>query len=197
MPKRSLRTVERGFALVLKGLGVEGTEHTRETAKRAAKAWYSELCAGLTGQPPKITTFPSKVDQMVILREIPIKSICAHHLLPFTGTAVVAYVPGKGRILGLSKLSRLANHWARRPQVQEVLTEEIADAVAEHVMGKKLSADCQHVLPVGGVGVIIRANHTCMELRGVGHKGDMVTSALRGVLLKPEARDEFFRLAGY
>lgn len=194
MAKRDLSKVERGFELVLSGLGLEVDEHTRETAERAAKAWYHELCAGLTGKPPKITTFPSTADQMVLLREIPIKSICAHHLLPFTGTASVAYVPGTGRILGLSKLSRLANYWARRPQVQEVLTEQLADAVAEHVMHPptKVPAPAR-----GGVGVIIRANHTCMELRGVGHKGDMVTSALRGVLQKPEARDEFFRLAGY
>lgn len=184
---RNYRKVEAGFQQVLEGLGVADGPHTQDTARRAAKAWWVELCAGLTGEPPKITTFPSKVDQMIILRDIPIHSMCAHHLLPFNGKAVVAYVPGGKEILGLSKLSRLADYWARRPQVQEELTDQIADAVAALVVtGKK-----------GGVGVVVQANHMCMAMRGVKHQGDMVTSALRGVFLKPEVRSEFLRIAGF
>lgn len=189
MNTRDFNKVRAGFELVLEGLGMEGTEHTKETAQRAAKAWFHELCVGLTGNPPKITTFKSTQTAMVVLREIPVKSLCAHHLLPFTGKAVVAYIPGKGHILGLSKLSRLTDYWARRPQVQEELTEQIADAVAEHVMNRQRDT--------GGVGVLIRANHTCMELRGVNHSGDMLTSALRGVFLEAPVRDEFLRLAGF
>lgn len=186
---RNFEDVVKGFELVLAGLGVAGGVHTKETANRAAKAWFHELCAGLTGDPPKITTFPSDANEMVILRDIPIRSMCAHHLLPFAGSAVVAYIPGKKRILGLSKLSRLADYWARRPQVQEELTNQIADAVAAHVLDRQRNR--------GGVGVLIRANHTCMSLRGVKHQGDMLTSALRGVFTEPEVRDEFLRLAGF
>lgn len=186
-PERDFGLVVNGFQLVLNGLGIPATEHTRDTAQRAAKAWWYELCRGVTQEPPKITTFPAKGANMVVLRSIPIRSLCAHHLLPFIGEAVVAYIPGDGKILGLSKLSRIADYWARRPQVQEELTDQIADAVAALVTkGKR-----------GGVGVLIRANHACMELRGVQHKGDMLTSALRGVFRKPEVRDEFLRLAGF
>jgi GTP cyclohydrolase IA len=183
----ALRQVEAGFEMILKGLGISDTEHTKGTPLRAAKAWANEICAGLTQPPPKITTFDSNVDAMVVLADIPIKSLCAHHLLPFTGTAAIAYVPGKGKILGLSKLSRIADYWARRPQVQEELTNQIADALAELVM----DGDDK-----GGVGVLIKCNHQCMELRGVQHAGNMKTCQLRGVLRKPEARDEFFRMAG-
>lgn len=180
-------TVVRGFALVLEGLGVPESVHTQGTAERAARAWWKELCAGLTQPEPKITTFKSAVDEMVVLRGIPVRSLCAHHLLPFIGEATVGYVPGNGRILGISKLSRLTDYWCRRPQVQEELTEQIADAIAGHVMGVEQEK--------GGVGVTIRANHLCMMVRGVNHPGDLVTSAVRGVFkTKPEARAEFFAL---
>lgn len=184
---RDYNKVVAGFDLVLEGLGIQGTEHTHGTAERAARAWWNELCAGLTGDPPKITTFKSDADEMVVLRAIPIKSVCAHHLLPFVGHATIGYVP-HGRILGLSKLARIADYWARRPQVQEELTEQIADAVAAQVFTKGKTG--------GGVGVVIRARHMCMEMRGVNHAGDMVTSSLRGVFKKKsEARAEFLALA--
>lgn len=187
-PERNYEIVKAGFQLVLDGLGLPKTEHTARTAERAAKAWWDEICRGLTQPPPAITTFPmhGKDSEMVILRAIPVRSVCAHHLLPFVGTAAVAYLPGKGRVLGLSKLSRLVDYWARRPQVQEDLTNQVADAMAALVMGQNR----------GGVGVVIRANHSCMELRGVKHSGDMVTSALRGSFKLPEVRAEFLRLAG-
>ncbi|KKL75905.1 hypothetical protein LCGC14_2050240 [marine sediment metagenome] len=178
-----------GFLNVLKGLGLDTEEpHYKRTADRCARTWYNELCIGLTKPPPKITVFPTDRDEMVMLRGIPIRSLCAHHLLPFVGTATIAYIPGKGKLLGLSKLSRIANWYARRPQVQEELTSQIADAVAHYAV----SEDEQQK---GGVGVIIRARHMCMELRGVEHPADMVTSAVRGVFLtKPEARAEFLEL---
>jgi GTP cyclohydrolase IA len=186
-PERNYELVKAGFELILSGLGLAKTEHTARTAERAANAWWHEICRGLTQDPPTITTFPmaGKETEMVILRSIPVRSVCAHHLLPFVGTAAVAYLPGRGRVLGLSKLSRLVDYWARRPQVQEDLTQQVADAMAALVMNGNR----------GGVGVIIRANHSCMELRGVKHPGDMITSALRGVFKRPEVRAEFLRLA--
>ena len=179
-----------GFKLILEGLGlnIKDNPHLASTPERAARAWYNELCRGLTQDAPKITTFESDVDEMVMLRHIPIRSICAHHLLPFLGEATIAYVPGTGKLLGLSKLSRIADYYARRPQVQEDLTAQIADSIAELVINTKAEIR-------GGVGVVIRARHLCMELRGVNHTGDMITSAVRGVFLtKPEARAEFLEL---
>lgn len=179
--------VVRGFELILEGLGVAPSPHTFATPERAAKAWWEELCAGLTSAPPEITAFESEVNSMVFSRGIPVRSICAHHLLPFSGTATVAYIPGNGKILGLSKLSRIVEYCSRRPQVQEELTEQIADAVKKYIM----TADDS-----GGVGVIIRARHMCMEMRGVLHASDMVTSALRGVIYSNEsARAEFLKIA--
>lgn len=211
------RKVIKGFRLILEGLGLDLDDpHLKETPQRAARAWWFDLNEGITGPEPKITTFPSTTDQMILLRNIPIHSYCAHHLLPFVGTATIGYVPGNGQILGISKLSRIANFFSRRPQVQEELTEQIANAIMVLVMKKpeprpdiedaSLTID-EHQQAVrekiwpegaeGGVGVVIRASHMCMTLRGVKHEGDMVTSALRGVFLsKPEARAEFLQMAG-
>ncbi len=200
------RKVINGFRLILEGLGLDLDDpHLKETPARAARAWWFDLNEGITGAEPKITTFPSSTDQMILLRNIPIHSYCAHHLLPFVGTATIGYVPGNGQILGLSKLSRIANFFSRRPQVQEELTEQIANAIMVLVM-KKPEPLPEVITPEtpmkiepseGGVGVVIRASHMCMTLRGVKHEGDMVTSALRGVFLtKPEARAEFLQMAG-
>jgi GTP cyclohydrolase IA len=186
---RDIEKVVAGFKLVLEGIGAPQDEHTLGTAQRAAEAWFGELCIGLGTEPPEITAFESDSDAMVILREIPIKSLCAHHLLPFVGVASVGYIPGTGKVVGLSKLSRLADYHSRRPQVQERLTLQIAKALADHVMHPSHDK--------GGVGVVLRAHHMCMECRGVNHKGDMVTSELLGVFRAPEVRAEFFRLAGY
>lgn len=194
--ERDFHRVVRGFEEVLAGLGVDDGPHTARTAERAAKAWFYELCAGLGTAPPDVTTFPSEgKSEMIVLRDIPIRSICAHHLLGFIGTAAIAYIPGKGQILGLSKLSRIADYWARRPQVQEDLTNQIADAVAAHVMGTDFVPGTR--MAEGGVGVLIKANHTCVEMRGVKHAGNMVTSALRGAFHEAAVRDEFLRLAGF
>lgn len=121
--------------------------------------------------------------QMVLVSAIPLVSVCEHHVLPFVGLAHIGYVP-RDRILGLSKFARVVRYWAQRLQVQERLTEQIADWITEHLD------------PVG-VGVVIRAEHTCMTLRGVGAQGSSTTtSALRGVLLEdPAARAEFMSLA--
>lgn len=190
--------VEDAFTDLLMALGLNLRDpHLRETPHRAAQAWIEELCAGITRPPPRITTFPAEdSDGMIMLRDIPVKSMCSHHLLPFTGTAVVAYVPGEGcEILGLSKLARIVDYWSRRPQAQERLTKQIAD----HLWGliqPDPPADNPGDPYNGGVGVVIRASHTCMSLRGVNHEGDMVTSELRGVFkYQPETRAEFMALA--
>ncbi len=192
MNKSRLAQVTAGYALILDGLyapeGWREDPHLRETATRAARALVDEVCGGmLLSSPPKMTTFPLLGDpEMVVSKGIPVKSLCAHHLLPFTGEAVVGYVPWK-KILGLSKLSRLVEWHARRPQVQENLTTMIADDLYNalfHGVGDK-----------GGVGVVIRARHLCMEHRGVGHTSDVVTSALRGCFTEPEVRAEFLHFA--
>lgn len=156
-----------------------------ETPARAAKAWR-EWTQGYHEEPADVLkTFDdgaSDYDQMVVVRDIPIYSHCEHHLAAIFGTASIAYVPN-GKIVGLSKLNRLANIYARRLQVQERLTTQIADAIDEHLQ------------PVG-VGVVLRCRHLCMESRGVCQQGHItVTSALRGALRdQPDSRAEFFKL---
>ena len=158
----------------------------RETPRRVAKAW-AHWCSGYGKNAADILKVfedgAEKYDEMVIVKDIPIYSHCEHHLAPIFGTVTIAYIPN-GKIVGLSKLSRLADIYARRLQVQERLTNQIADALDEHLQPK-------------GVGVIIRARHLCMESRGICQQGHhTITSELRGVLKdKPEARAEFMELA--
>ncbi|MFA7297467.1 MAG: GTP cyclohydrolase I FolE [Dehalococcoidia bacterium] len=139
-----------------------------ETPARIARM-YDEVFAGLDEDPVAIlsTSFEEAFDEMVILREIPFYSMCEHHFMPFHGEAHVGYLPS-GKIVGLSKIARAVETFARRPQVQERLTGQIADCI-EQVLGAK------------GVGVVIEAEHTCMTMRGVRKPGaKMVTSAMRG-----------------
>lgn len=156
-----------------------------ETPKRVSKAW--DFWTSGYGQKPEdiLKVFEDgadKYDEMVIVKDIPIYSKCEHHLADIFGTATIAYIPD-GKIVGLSKLSRLANIYARRLQVQERMTVQIADAIEEHLKPK-------------GVGVIIRARHMCMESRGICQQGHhTITSALRGVIKDDrDARNEFMLL---
>ncbi len=167
----------------LTALGVRtDNESMRGTPGRMARA-YAEL---FMPRPFDLTTFPNDegYDELVLARAIPLRSVCEHHLLPFVGTAHVGYLPGQ-RILGLSKLARVVEHFACRPQVQERLTKQIADWL-------------QAQLDPKGVGVVIEAEHTCMTLRGVQATGSTtVTSALQGVLRHdPRSRSEFLSLTG-
>lgn len=157
-------------------------EGLRETPERVVKSWQ-ELFSGYRQEPPRIATFEDGYDQMVLLRDISVMSTCEHHMLPFVGVAHVAYVP-KGRVLGLSKLARLVDYRARRLQIQERLTAEIADAI-------------EVAIQPAGVGVVVEAQHFCMLARGVRQaETKMLTSALRGVFREePAAREEFLRLA--
>ncbi len=153
------------------------------TPERVARA-YAEMFAGLREDPRRhlSVTFDEHHHEMVVLRDIPFASTCEHHLLPFTGRAHIGYIP-QGRVVGLSKLARLVEGYARRPQVQERLTSEIADAVMEE-------------LRPDGCGVVIEAVHTCMSIRGIQKPGaTMVTSAVRdGFRRRPETRAEFFAI---
>jgi GTP cyclohydrolase IA len=172
---------ERAARDLLVALGADlESDHLRETPRRVAKA-YAEL---LTPQPFNATTFPNDegYDELVVVRDIPFQSLCMHHMLPFQGSAHVAYLPGK-RIIGLSKLGRMVDMFARNLQVQERLTTQVAD----WLLG---------ALEPRGVGVIVEAEHLCMSLRGVQKPGSRtVTSALRG-LIKDDARtrQEFLSL---
>jgi GTP cyclohydrolase IA len=154
----------------------------RDTPGRMARA-YAEL---FSPRPFDLTTFDNDegYDELVLARSIPVRSVCEHHLLPFVGVAHVGYLPGD-RILGLSKLARIVEHFACRPQVQERLTKQVADWLAEHLKPK-------------GVGVVIEAEHSCMTLRGVQAAGSStVTSTLLGSLRQDgRSRGEFFALAG-
>jgi GTP cyclohydrolase I len=158
------------------------TEDLAETPQRVARA-YAEL---LTPRPFDPTTFPNDegYDELVLARDIPFQSLCQHHLLPFHGVAHVGYLPG-GRILGLSKLARVVELFARRLQVQERLTQQVADWLEEQLAPR-------------GVGVVLEAEHLCMSQRGVRAQGARtVTSALRGQLRDDaRTRQEFFALTG-
>ncbi|HEX4821448.1 MAG TPA: GTP cyclohydrolase I FolE [Acidimicrobiales bacterium] len=174
---------ERAVADLLVALGHDpASEHLAETPRRVANA-YAEL---LTPRAFDLTTFPNDedYDELVLARDIPFESLCEHHLLPFHGVAHVGYVPGD-RILGLSKLARVVELFARGLQVQERLTKQIADWLDTHVQPK-------------GVGVVIEAEHLCMSLRGVRAQGaKTVTSAVQGLLRDDlRTRQEFFTLTG-
>jgi GTP cyclohydrolase I len=144
---------------------------------------YVEL---FTPRPFDLTTFPNDegYDELVLARGIPVRSVCEHHLLPVVGVAHVGYLPGE-RILGLSKLARIVEHFACRPQVQERLTKQVADWLSDQLDPK-------------GVGVVIEAEHSCMTLRGVQAAGSStVTSTLLGALREDaRSRQEFFALTG-
>jgi GTP cyclohydrolase I len=156
-----------------------------DTPKRVVKS-LSELTNGYDLDPAEIlsTTFDVTCDEMICVRKIPFSSLCEHHMLPFHGTATLAYIPAPGgRVVGLSKLARLVDCFARRLQVQERMTSQIAEAIEEHLQ------------PLG-VGVIISASHTCMSMRGIAKPGEMVTSKLIGALrTESAARAEFMGLA--
>jgi GTP cyclohydrolase I len=178
-----LAAAELAAGQFLTALGVStDSESMRDTPRRMAKA-YAEL---FTPRPFDLTTFPNDedYDELVLARSIPMRSVCEHHLLPFVGVAHVGYLPGQ-RILGLSKLARIVEYFACRPQVQERLTKQIADWLCDQLHPK-------------GVGVVIEAEHTCMTLRGVQAVGSStVTSTLLGTLREDaRSRQEFFALAG-
>lgn len=196
-----LTRVCAGFRLVLEGLGLNPDDdpHLARTPERAAVAWTKEICGGYASPFPELTMFPLEgPPQMIVLESIPVMSVCAHHMLPFIGHAVIGYIPGKQQIFGVSKLSRVVRHFSARLQVQENLTNQIADALASQVVDedyRPIGENHGEFFPVGGVGVLIRARHMCMRLRGVRHPAVMTTCALRGTFEQPAVRAEFLSLA--
>jgi GTP cyclohydrolase I len=180
--------IERAVREILFAIGEDpDRDGLVRTPKRVAEM-YEEIAGGLYDDPARhlVVTFEADHDEMVMVRDIPLFSICEHHLVPFHGKAHVAYIPGAdGRITGLSKLARLVDGFAKRPQVQERLTTQIADAIAT-------------ALQPLGVFVVIEAEHLCMSMRGVRKPGSTtVTSAVRGLFKdNPATRAEAMSFLG-
>ena len=158
-----------------------------DTPNRVARM-YAEVCAGLHQEPSEhlATMFEADHDEMVMVRDIPMYSLCEHHLIPFIGKAHVAYIPNRsGNVIGLSKIARLVDGYAKRPQVQERLTRQVADALEEHLQPR-------------GVLVVMEAEHLCMSMRGVRKAGSStVTSSVTGIFRANVAtRAEAMRFLG-
>jgi GTP cyclohydrolase I len=172
LPPIDTERIERAVREILEAIGEDpDRDGLVRTPVRIAKM-YEEIFAGLREDPSHhlTVTFEADHDEMVMVRDIPLHSMCEHHLVPFAGRAHVAYIPGSdGRITGLSKIARLVDGFAKRPQVQERLTTQIADALVE-------------VLSPSGVLVLIEAEHFCMSMRGVKKPGSLtITNAVRGL----------------
>lgn len=165
--------IEKAVIEILEAIGEDPTRAgLTDTPSRVANM-YSEIFAGINDSPKRhIVTFDEAKsnDDMVIVRDIPVNSMCEHHLLPFTGVAHIAYIPNHGKIIGLSKLARIVDTFAKRPQLQERLTKQIADFLDEQLSPQ-------------AVAVVIEAEHLCMTIRGIKAKGaTTTTSALRGTM---------------
>lgn len=185
MNHMDLDKIEQGVRLILEGVGEDpDREGLQKTPARVAKM-YAECFAGLYEDPAEFfeTTFDEHHEEMVLVRDIPFYSMCEHHLAPFFGKAHVAYIPAKdGRICGLSKLARLVDTFAKRPQVQERLTSQVADTLREQLNPQ-------------GVLVVVEAEHLCMSMRGIKKAGaKTTTSAVRGILRDPATRAEALQL---
>lgn len=184
-PPVDLPRIEKAVREILLAIGEDpDREGLAETPKRVAKA-YAEFFAGIHQDPAEIlsTTFDIEHEEMVLVKDIPFYSTCEHHLVPFHGWAHIGYIPSnEGKVTGLSKLARLVEVFARRPQVQERLTTQIVDALM------------QHLQPNGAI-VVIECEHMCMSMRGVRKPGaKTVTSAVRGQLRESATRAEAMSL---
>jgi len=179
-----LEKIELATKMILEAIKEDpNREGLVKTPKRVAKA-FEEICSGYFKDPKEVLNdalFESTNNEMVVVRNIEFYSMCEHHILPFFGRVHVAYIPDK-KVVGLSKIPRMVEVFARRLQIQEQLTEQIADAIMEVVQPK-------------GVGVVIHARHMCMEMRGVKTKHSYTSSsALRGIFLEEKTREEFFNI---
>ncbi len=180
------KSIEQAVSMIIKAIGEDPAREGLVGTPRRIAEMYEELFAGLTQDPSQLleTGFDDEDHhEMVIVRDIPFTSLCEHHFLPFHGVAHVGYIP-QGRILGVSKVARLVEMLARRPQVQERLTSQVADFL------------CQGGLGAAGAGVVIEAEHSCMTARGVKKPGSrVVTSATRGTFRDdPRTRSEFLSI---
>ncbi|MCI1935441.1 MAG: GTP cyclohydrolase I FolE [Bifidobacteriaceae bacterium] len=176
--------VREAVRLFLKSIGEDpNREGLQETPDRIARA-CKELFAGLTQDPKDVLVkqFDVDTEEMVLVRDIELYSVCEHHLLPFHGVAHVGYIPRRGKVVGLSKLARLVEVYARRPQVQERLTQQVADAL-------------MNIVDARGVIVVTECEHLCMSMRGIKKsEARTVTSAVRGVMRNPATRAEAMSL---
>ena len=181
-----IEEVKEAFQGVLDALVIDtkNDHNTQETARRVAKMFVHEIFRGRYYPPPKITAFPNvkQYDQIYMSGPMSINSTCAHHFQPITGKAYVGIFPGE-KVIGLSKFNRMVDWVASRPQIQEEMTEQIADMIEKETEAK-------------GVAVIVKAEHFCMTARGVKeHESDMVTSVVRGIFRdEPAIKAEFFSL---
>lgn len=175
--------IKTAVVMMLKAIGEDPTrEGLRETPRRIAEM-YRELFAGLKQDPAEVlkVSFDERHSEMVIVKDIPFYTVCEHHFLPFYGVAHVGYIP-RGRVVGISKIARAVEILARRPQLQERLTSQVADTVMT-------------TLEPNGVGVVLEGEHLCMQMRGVKKPGSkVVTSAMRGVFKNVATRAEFMAL---
>lgn len=183
-PAMDAERIEKAVLEILEAIGENPQrEGLKDTPQRVARM-YAELLAGNHQDPSEHlnSVFTEKYDEIVLLRDIPFNSICEHHLMPFIGKAHVAYLPD-GKVLGISKLARIVDTFARRLQLQERLTDQIADFLMQRLSPK-------------GVSVVLEASHSCMTIRGIRKPGAvMVTSALRGIFKKdPRSRSEVLTL---
>lgn len=181
-----LESIKQAVRTILRAVGEDpDRDGLLETPRRVAKM-YAEMFSGLHTDPGRHleVTFPEEYDELVLVRDIPFTSMCEHHLLPFTGIAHVGYIP-KGRVTGLSKLARVVEEVARRPQVQERMTQTIAELIESR-------------LGSSGVAVVVQAEHSCMSIRGVKkHGSSTITSALRGIFKSNQSsRAEVMSLIG-
>ena len=190
MEKRNIDKpkVEQAVRMILEAIGEDPEREGLVDTPRRVANMYSEIFAGLDVEPRELlkVRFSEFHDELVLVKDIPLYSMCEHHLLPFYGRAHVAYIPRGGQVVGISKLARVVDAYAHRPQLQERLTSQIADCIND-------------TLKPDGVGVVIQAEHMCMTMRGIRKPGSMVvTSANRGTFRsRRETRAEFLSLIGH
>ncbi|MEN6327230.1 MAG: GTP cyclohydrolase I FolE [Syntrophomonas sp.] len=187
MQKRNIdkAKIQQAVTMMLEAIGEDpGREGLIDTPKRVANM-YAEIFAGMDSNPQELlqVSFTEYHDELVLIKDIPLYSMCEHHFLPFYGRAHVAYIPRGGKVVGISKLARVAEAYALRPQLQERLTSQIADCI-------------NNTLNPFGTAVVIEAEHMCMTMRGVRKPGALtVTSAVRGIFeTRSETRAEVFSL---
>jgi GTP cyclohydrolase I len=185
--QKMIEAAAKHYGEYMTALGIDwkNDPNSSDTPMRVAKAFVNDLAQGCYMAPPKITAFDNldKYDGMVFQGNIDVKSFCSHHHLPFIGKAHVAYIPSEdGKVIGLSKLNRIVEYFARRPQVQENLTMQIHDYINTTCTGNK------------GVAVMVEAGHLCACVRGVRHDSTMMTSKMSGAFIQDgTTRNEFYR----
>jgi len=188
----NIEAAEEAYGKFLSSLGFDWQKdpHMQDTPRRVAKAWVEDLARGCFDDELRITDFENdgKYDGMVCQNNIPVVSMCAHHNLPFHGYAHLAYIPDPdGKVIGLSKLNRIVDHFSRRPQVQETLTMQIHDFLNKLIPNNL------------GIALMIEANHTCCSLRGIKQNSTMRTPKLSGVFRDPtnNSRNEFYSFVSF